>query len=169
MLTNNNETFHLKQIHRLFSILLWFGFLSLPACGGILQMQAFFGGEFDVNIIIAKNANRDNPVAVDLILIYNQELAKQLLTIPAQEWFKKRDQFKQDFPRDTGFDSWEWEWVPNQYVSPLSIPMKTKVKAVIIFANYITEGDHRARVIPNTNIQLELLEEGFRVETNGNF
>lgn len=172
MMSNKyNETFGQKPTPaiKLLSIILLMGLLTLPGCGGALKMQAFFGGKFDVNIIIAKNANLDNPVAVDLVLIYNEELAKQLLNIPAQEWFNKRDQFKQDFPRDTGFDSWEWEWVPNQHVSPLSLPMKNKAKAVIIFANYITKGDHRARVIPNTNFQLELLEEGFRVETSGIF
>jgi type VI secretion system protein len=169
MSTKNNDILRLKRMHRLFPILLMLGVLTLSACSWALRGQAFFGGEFDVNITIAENANRDNPVAVDLILIYNEELVAKLLNLPAQEWFKKRDQFKQDFPRDTGFDSWEWEWVPNQHVSPLSLPMKTSVKAVIIFANYGTEGDHRARVIPNTNIQLEFLEEGFRVESPGIF
>lgn len=168
---SKNETFRLNRMLRsgLSSILLLLGLLTLTGCSKVLQLQALLGGEFDVNVTIAKNANRDNPVAVDLLLVYNDELTKQLLNISAQEWFKKRGQFKQDFPRDTGFDSWEWEWVPNQFISSQSLPMKTHVKAVIIFANYATEGDHRARVIPNKNIQLELLEEGFRVETDGNF
>ena len=146
----------------LLSIVLVF---SMAACGGF-HPSAWVDRNFDFNVTVAKNVNHNSPIAVDLVLVFDEDLLKTLSALTSREWFKKRDQFKQDFPGDSGFSSLEWEWVPDQRVLPLSLPTKSKLEAVIIFANYTSKGAHRARIAPNSDIKLKLLEEGFQVEMN---
>ena len=135
----------------------------MSACGGF-HPSAWIDRNFDFSVTVAKNANGNSPIAVDLVLIFDEDLVKKLSALTSREWFKQRDQFKQDFPGDTGFSSLEWEWIPNQNVLPLSFPTKGKLEAVVIFANYTSEGAHRARITPNSDIKLKLLEESFQVE-----
>ena len=165
ILTHKKETFHLGQCHRVASIpILWLLLIfNMSACGGF-HPSAWIDRNFDFSVTVAKNANGNSPIAVDLVLIYDEDLVKKLSALTSREWFKQRDQFKQDFPGDTGFSSLEWEWIPNQNVSPLSLPTKSKLEAVIIFANYTSRGAHRAQIAPNSDIKLKLLEEGFQVE-----
>ena len=165
ILTHEKETFHLEKRHHAALILfLWLLLtFNMSACGGF-HPSAWINRNFDFNVTVAKNANRNSPIAVNLVLIFDEDLVKKLSALTSREWFKQRDQFKQDFPGDTGFSSLEWEWIPNQNVSPLSLPTKSNLEAVIIFANYTSKGAHRAQITPNSDIKLKLLEEGFQVE-----
>lgn len=136
----------------------------LLGCGLGVRTRAVFGGKVDLTTKISATANQNTPVAVDLLLVYDKDLLKDLLKTPAKAWFERREQMKHDYPPGTAFDIWQWEWVPGQRVPPQSLPLKARAQAVIIYANYLAPGEHRARVDPHADLVLQLLEKNFTVE-----
>ncbi len=136
---------------------------SLTACSLKTRTQALFGQKVKFEISIAEDANNNNPVAVDYVLVYNKELMDTLLKMPAREWFEKRGQFKRDYPGNEAFASWSWEWIPGQEVEIKKLPVKTEAKGSLVFANYFSKGDHRARIGPNKSFKITLLKDSFVV------
>lgn len=123
-----------------------------------------FGGKVNVDVSVSESANKNNPVAVDYVLVYNEDLLKELLKTPAKEWFEKKNQFKRDYPEDSGFSSFEWEWIPGQSIPPLSMPLVARAKGALVFALYFSKGDHRAHLDPHKSFKLMLREETFSVD-----
>lgn len=148
----------------LFSILL----CLFSSCG------LFFGQKLRVQVNAAQAVNQNSPVALDVVLVYDENLLKELQKLTAKEWFEKRDQMSRDNPKGVAFDVWEWEVVPGHNVPPktLYVPVKTmliypkaKIKAGVVFANYATPGAHRAGLTPeDEDVVIYLLEKEFKVE-----
>jgi type VI secretion system protein len=135
----------------------------LASCGLGVRTRALFGGAVDLKVQIDDNANFNSPVALDVLLVYDEDLLKQLLKMPAREWFDRRDQIKRDFPDGSGLDAWSWEWVPGQRIPVQRLPLVARAKAMVIYANYLSPGEHRARRPPHESVSLQLLERDFTV------
>jgi type VI secretion system protein len=144
------------------SVALFFGLALLAACGG--NRRSLFGGDITVATKIDPRANQDNPIAVELVIVYDKKLLEQLLALPAREWFKRREQIRRDYPDDEGFVSWKWEWVPGQEVPPQELSFGVGVRGGIVYADYLTEGDHRARIDPHQSFTLILGEKELATE-----
>jgi hypothetical protein len=110
----------------------------------------------------AETANQNQPVAMDVLLVYNKQLLQELLKMSASDWFDKRDQIKRDDPKGDALSAWSWEWVPGQR-ELVELPLQAKARAGIIFARYFSRGEHRARIDPHTSITVELLDKDFSV------
>ena len=123
------------------------------------RTRALFGGDIALRARIAPNANLNNPVAVEFVLVYDDMLLETLVKTTAKDWFLNRGQIRQDFPE--GFDSWYWEWVPGQEVKEQRLPLRPKASAAIVFANYIVAGDNRARLDPYKSVTINLGERNF--------
>ena len=141
-------------------VLLLFG-ISLSACSP---------GSFNLQVDVANKANQNQPIAVDVLVIYDDKIYEKLLELTAKEWFTKKDQIKNDLPDDEsgGLDIWEWEWVPGQVVLIQTLPIRNILKAqtpgALIFAEYSHPGEHRARIDPNSDVRLALNEKSFSVQ-----
>jgi hypothetical protein len=120
------------------------------------------GGKLRVEVRAAEAANQNQPVAMDVLLIYNKQLVKELLNMSASDWFDKRDQIKRDDPKGQDLSVWSWEWVPGQH-ELVELPLQAKARSGIIFARYFSRGEHRARIDPHTSIVVELLDKDFSV------
>jgi type VI secretion system protein len=138
-------------------VVLW----SLSACGLGVRTRSLFGGKLEVKVVIDEKANRNHPVAVNVVLAYDEKLVPTLLGFSAQDWFQKRQQLKRDFP--DGLEYWEWEWVPGQAVPVQKLPLLAKAVGAVVYADYLSPGEHRARIDPHTSIMLELRETDFTV------
>ena len=68
-----------------------------------------------------------------------------------------------------GFESTEWELVPGQDLRVPSDEFKDKrALAVMVFANYLTPGEHRARIDSYRHgAVIRLLPKGFTVAPRG--
>jgi type VI secretion system protein len=121
-----------------------------------------FGGMLPVEVRVAPDVNGDSPVAVDLVVVYDQKVADSLLKLPSSEWFSKREQFVKDYPKELALQS--WEWVPGQTVDPLTISYHLGARKVILFADYRTDGEHRATVDPQQPFRLVLGANDLSVE-----
>jgi type VI secretion system protein len=134
----------------------------LSACGG--NRPSFFGGDIKVAAAVDAGANQNNPIAVEVVVVYDKALLQELLKLPAAKWFAQREQYKKDHPDDEDFVSWYWEWVPGQEVKTQEISFGTGARAGLVFADYLTGQENRVRFDPHQDVRIHLQEEGFTVE-----
>ncbi len=135
--------------------------LVAAACAGA-NRRSLFGGDLRLQVSIAPAANHNSPIEVALLIVRDGELLDELLGLSAEAWFARRDQILRDHPK--AVEWWSWEWVPGQEVPPQALSFGTGARAGLVFANYATKGDHRARFDPHGDLRLVLDEEGFAVE-----
>lgn len=128
--------------------------LLAMACGLPNRVRSMFGGQLPIEVTIAPEANEDRPLAVELIVAYDQKIVDELLKIPARDWFVKRDQFLRDY--GDVVDSWKWEWIPGQTVEPLDLTYGIGAKKVVLYADYLAPGEHRASIDPQQPFRLVL-------------
>lgn len=128
------------------------------------RTRSFFGGQVLIDITVEPDANRNSPVAMDLLIVYDEALLSQLLKLTAKEWFTQRDQIKKDHLEDSGLETWEWEWVPGQLVPPLELPLKPDAEGAIVFVDYLSAGAHRFRVDPFEDQMIHFHEDHVTIE-----
>ncbi|MEZ5351823.1 MAG: hypothetical protein R2762_04250 [Bryobacteraceae bacterium] len=97
---------------------------------------------------VEPRANRDQPVAFDLVAVRSRDLAAALLKMKAVEWFAKKEQIRSDYPGKGDLDIRSWEWVPGQAVGELPVHLNIRPRATFLFALYQGGGENRARVEP---------------------
>jgi type VI secretion system protein len=136
----------------------------LLSCGIGVRTKAVLGGKLHIKVGISENANMNSPIALDVLLVYDEALLKRLIKMPSREWFEKRTQITRDHIKGEGLDYWAWEFVPGQSVATQILPLKPKAKGGIIFANYFSAGEHRSRIDPFKDLVIHLQEKGFAVE-----
>jgi len=111
-----------------------------------------------VTIEAMKNANHDSAVAVDVVIIDAKVLAEDISKMAAHEYFAQRRQIQRDNPE--GLTVWSWELAPGQQVDGASIgPLCGS--ATLVFASYVTPGDHRLNIDRKTEVRIVLGERDF--------
>jgi type VI secretion system protein len=118
----------------------------------------------DIHVIAHAAANSNSPVALEIVLVRDPDLLKKLTELPAAKWFETRADLRRTYP--DAVESKAWELVPGQ---DLRVPAATfsgkRALAVLVFANYSSAGEHRARIDTFQNeVILNLLEKDFTVE-----
>lgn len=117
----------------------------------------------EVSVRVAPNANGGNPVALDLLLVSDKELLKELQKMSAADWFEKRAQFILDHPKESDLSVTRWEWVPGQVVRLDDVAVASEVRAAVVYANYFSPGEHRAVLDPRRDVRLTLGESRIEV------
>ncbi len=119
-----------------------------------------------VSISLDNDANRNSATAVELLIIYKMELLKALMKINAADYFSSSDQIKRDYP--DMLEVYRWELTPGQSINNYKIKMNgDDPLGVVIFADYLTPGNHRERVGNSIDIHLRLKSEGFCILEQG--
>jgi type VI secretion system protein len=111
---------------------------------------------------VAGDANQNSPLAVDLLVVSNEQALADALKLTAHDWFEKRAEFQRDHPKS--YVSWSWEWVPGQDVPPQKLSFGVGARAGILFADYLSPGSHRVRFDPHQNVRLRLAATDFSLE-----
>ncbi len=116
-----------------------------------------------ITISASPRANDNSPIPLDIVVVFDTELLNALLQMPATTWFEQRDQLRRDHP--AGVASESWELVPGSAlrVDPLPFSVSGGV-ALLVFADYLSPGNHRARLDPYTSVTIRLLDDGFVIE-----
>jgi type VI secretion system protein len=130
---------------------------TIPGASGESKLQ--------VKVHVVKAANKNNPVAVDLVLVSDKKLLKELTKMSARDWFENRHQVQLDYPKETDLAAGSWEWVPGQAVDVARLPVKLEIVGGVVFANYFTEGPHRAVINPRKDILITLGEDDLCVQS----
>src|SRR5438034_771249 len=104
------------------SLLLSLGGLALLLSLTTARVSGQTGLEVRVHISPAANGN--NPVAVDLVLVSDKKLLKELMKMSAKDWFEQRHQVELDYPKEKDLYAGSWEWVPGQAVKIDPLPVR---------------------------------------------
>lgn len=140
-------------------VMVFFILLSLGGCGKTLVKTQMIRFEID------DRANLNHPIAVDLVAVYDPELLKQIVALPASEWFNKRSDLKKDYP--ASLLDWEWEFVPDQQAQEgLSFQIPSEIngaQGLVLFAKYIPPGNHRERLDRFEAVKIHLQEKEFSI------
>lgn len=132
--------------------------IPLVACGGLFQ----HADTTTVAIKVSPDANENSAIEVDVVAIYDTKLLDTLLAVPARQWFAQKQQYALDYPNGTKV--WNWQLVPGQIVPPQDIATQTSnAYGVLVFANYRSSGDHRARIGSLESVSITLEQKGFVV------
>jgi hypothetical protein len=123
-----------------------------------------------LRVHVSPEANGGNPVALDLLLVSDKNVLKELQKMTATDWFAdggaRRNQFILDHPKEKGLVVRQWEWVPGQVIAPDQLTVPADIKAAVVFANYFKPGEHRAVLDPRAkDILIELGEDKLQVVT----
>jgi type VI secretion system protein len=142
------------------NILLVFLVLINIACA---ELRTLGQSKLVMKVNVSPQANNNNPVALDLVLVKDKKLLQELMKISAKEWFEKRTQYRLGYSKETGLSFGSWEWVPGQVVKIEPMPLKSKFAGGIIFANYFTPGAHRALIDLRKSVVVNLGAEEITV------
>ena len=119
--------------------------------------------KLDLRVHVSARANIENPVALDVLLVTDKELLKELQKMSASDWFAKREQIILDHPKEEQLVVTRLEVVPGQVVAPSLLVVKPEVRAGVVFANYFNPGEHRAVLDPRRDVLIKLGEEKIEV------
>lgn len=133
------------------------GILLLAGCGSDKAIKSRV-----IEFQVAQGANQDSPIAVDIVYVYDPQLVPQLTKMTAHDWFQKRAAVRQAFP--TGFDVTSIEVVPGQKGPVEQVqPKASQAIAAFVFANYASDGTHRARVDGLKTFLIALADKDFTI------
>jgi len=137
--------------------------LLLSGCLYVRHPGALFGGLLTMKVTTVPKMNRDMPVAVEVMVVYDAKILDQLEKLSATQWFEGRAQFMRDNPPNADtYETWRWEWVPGQNVPDQEMPYSLGSRATVVYAGYQTPGEHRAKVAPRQDFLLSLQGNDFR-------
>jgi len=142
----------------LFAVL---GVTFVTSCGLPKRTRNLFGGNLLMEVSVSPELNGNTPAAVDVLVVYDKDLLKQLMELSARDWFEQREQILRDNPKRAG--SWSWEWVPGQEVGQLTLEFNLGSAGGLIFADYLTPGEHRLAFDPHEHFRLTLGAASFSV------
>ena len=141
------------------TVLLLLAALVAGSCGLPKRTRNLFGGNLLMEVSVSGELNGNTPVAVDVLVVYDKDLLKQLVELSARDWFQQREQILRDNPKRV--NSWSWEWVPGQEVGQITLEFNLGSAGGLIFADYLVPGEHRLRFDPHEHFRLLLGETSF--------
>ncbi|HKG13188.1 MAG TPA: hypothetical protein VKB12_07605 [Pyrinomonadaceae bacterium] len=125
--------------------------------------------KLDLRVRVSPRANGENPVALDVLLVSDKELLKELQKMSASDWFARREQIILDHPKEGQLVVRRLELVPGQVVEPSRLVVPSEVRAGVVFANYFNPGEHRAVLDPRArDVQINLGEDKLEVVARKN-
>ncbi len=115
-----------------------------------------------VNFKVAKNVNGNSPIAVRLVIIYDDGVMGEVSKMTADQFFEQESQLKKDHAND--MDVVSWEVVPGQEMDSEAInPTKAYGKGGFVFARYGTPDVHRESLADEHVITIHLDEKDFYI------
>lgn len=128
----------------------------LTACGvldyvvpkGVMEFVSPKGSKLKwdgFTVLAGADANLNSAVAVDIVLARDDATLNLVSGLSAAKWFSTRNDIKKSFPQGLRYRS--LELAPGQSMRlPGSEFEGLRVVGVLVFADYLTPGEHRVRV-----------------------
>jgi len=125
-------------------------FASLAACSATSSITSFFvpkGSRLDwtaLTLIATEGANLNTALAVDVVLALDESALAAVTAIPATRWFATRADLAKTYPQTLRYVS--VEIAPGQTLKlPAEKLGNDRVLGAVVFADYLTSGEHRVR------------------------
>jgi type VI secretion system protein len=124
---------------------------GLAGCSSIASVAKLVipnGNRLDwsgLTVIASPDANLNTPVALDIVQVHDEATLALVSSLPASKWFASRADLAKTFPEGLSIRS--LEVTPAMTIKlPASVFAPSRQIGVFIFADYLTAGEHRARV-----------------------
>ncbi len=118
-------------------------------------------GPSSATIIADPDANNTSAIAVDVLFISDTLAAQQISVLTATDYFARRTQLQRDFPGGLLIRS--RELAPGQIARDVPLNPNCNRVRTLLFARYLTPGDHRQSVANVSRILVSLGREDFTV------
>lgn len=145
----------MRNSARLALFLVALGLVGCGSLGSLLDGGAIFGGRGLLDATIASDLNGDAPVALDVVVVYDEAMQNKLVTLGAEAWFDGKKKLIEDFP-GTLVVALHHEWVPGTPRQTTRYEYGSGALATIVFALYDSPGDHRLVFPPGGPVTLRL-------------
>lgn len=121
----------------------------------------------DITIKADEDANNNSATKVDVVVAYDEHVFVDLMSMNSFNYYKRLTQLKSDYPNVV--EIFTFEIIPGSSLvsQPIHLTGDNPVGA-IIFSNYYSNGDHRARVGRGTHIYVHLRNNDFLVNMKEN-
>ena len=133
------------------------GALALSSCGGAGPER------LRVSVEAEPGANDNSPIAVAVLVVYDEKVMEELSKLSAAEWFAQSEQRRRDNPGMARFDSANWEFMPGQTVEDVVLPLQGRPATGLVFAQFLAGGMNRVRFDPEDPLAIVLKGDGFDV------
>lgn len=114
----------------------------LAGCSTPSWLCYFPGGVKHLTLVTQPDTNTDRAIAVDLVFITQDLPAEEIGKLSARDYFIRRTQLLRDYPGAMIVRS--WELAPEQLVLKADADPPCNLVQTYLFADYGTQGDHRA-------------------------
>jgi type VI secretion system protein len=138
--------------------------LALSACGSYTFIRSLGGRQVRVSVVNTERANLNHPVAMDFVLVFSEKMETEVLKLTARQWFEKKAQFRRDYIENEHYLLFQYEFVPGETEPVIEVPYTVSGRSLVLFADYLTPGEHRVRVDPHKDLTITLLERNFSVQ-----
>lgn len=121
----------------------------------------------DISITAAPGANRDTPVALDIVAVGDETMVQVLMGLDANGWFSQKEKFQ----HQSEFNVKTFEVVPGQTISgdvEYSWTDRRKYEAVFVFAKMQSPGLHNVRIDTFSNPVIVIRNNSLRVTEKQN-
>jgi len=136
--------------------IIFFSFLILLNSG-----CSFWQSRVELKAVVIETvpeANDNAPVAVDIVAISDSALLPAIQALTATQWFNAKSQLLRDAP--DGLRIWSLELVPgSRFVADDNPLQGVPAKAILLFARYRSEGEHRLRLDNTDSLHLLLMTD----------
>jgi type VI secretion system protein len=118
-----------------------------------------------MTVVAAPDVNQNSPLALDLVFVRDTAALEKLLTMSASKWFSSKDELMKTYPNAMTIKS--WELVPQQVLQLSEEALGSpRVAGMVLFADYLTPGDHRAQLaLDKVSFLVDLSSRSFSVKT----
>jgi len=118
-----------------------------------------------MTLVAASDVNQNSPLALDLVFVRDPAALEKILTMPAAKWFASKDEILKTYPNAITIKS--WELVPQQVLQLSEEALGSpRVTGMVLFADYIAPGDHRAQLpLGSSAFLVDLGARSFSVKT----
>ena len=121
----------------------------------------------DISITAAPGANRDTPIALDIVAVGDETMVQVLMGLDANGWFSQKEKFQ----HQSEFNVKTFEVVPGQTISgdvEYSWTDRRKYEAVFVFAKMQSPGLHNVRIDTFSNPVIVIGNNSLRVTEKQN-
>jgi type VI secretion system protein len=125
----------------------------------IIRVVTLTPSPLDLKVGIDNGANKDSPVAVDVVLIKDKNFWKTAPPMAAKDWFSQKSDLQRRYGKKLVVTS--WEWVPGQPIPPITLKVPRFLNGAMVFARYPSPGSHSAPLPRGGKVSISLQKEDF--------
>jgi type VI secretion system protein len=130
---------------------------------GVANRATLRPNPVDLNVNIAPAANKNSPVALDIVLIKDKNFWKNAPAMSAKDWFTQKRDLQRRYGKKLQVNS--WEWVPGQAIAPITVKVPRWLSGAMVFANYPSPGTHSAPLPLGGKVSISLQSDDFTMES----